>query len=114
MSYLKRNDEGDIQKIQDSIIDDLNGVYSFEMLDEDTDDELRKRKKSMYDCLLTIIGDNNLSSDIINEAKNAVLMLDRILSAQHFKTFDSLIVKPLLKKAENYKNLFSIYLKANG
>lgn len=103
LSYLKRNDEGDIQKIQDSIIDDLNGIYSFEMPDENTDDELRKRKKSMDDCLLTIIGDNDFSADIINEAKNAVLILDRILSAQHLKIFDSLTVKPLLKKAENYK-----------
>lgn len=48
LGYLKRNDEGDIKKIQDSIIDDLNGVYSFEMSDEDTDDELRKKKKSYF------------------------------------------------------------------
>ena len=103
LGYLKRNDEGDIQKIQDSIIDDLNGVYSFEMSDEDTDDELRKKKKAISDRLLSIIGDNDLSAEIISEVKNAVIMLDRIISAQHLKTFDSLTVKPLMKKAENYK-----------
>ena len=103
MGYLKRNDEGNIRKTQDSIIDDLKGVYSFEMPDEDTDDELSKKKKSISDRLLSIIRDNDLSPEIISEAKNAVITLDRIISAQHLKNFDSVNVKPLLKKAENYK-----------
>lgn len=103
LSYLKRSDEGVIRMIQDSIIDDLNGVYSFETPDDNSGEEFHKRKSAVYDKLLTIIKDDELSPGIINDAKNAVIMLKRISSAEYLKTFDSLTVKPLMKKAENDK-----------
>ena len=105
MSFLKRDNEKNIQKIQRSIVDDLSDVYSFDFMDErdESSDGLEEKKAALHKKLAAILKDEALPHGIKTEAKQALMKLQRISEQQSLATFDSITIKGLLRKIDIHK-----------
>ena len=105
LSFLKRDDEQNIQQIQRSIVDDLSGMYSFDFVDEpdEPDTSFTDRKTALNKDLSELLQDESLPQEIIKDVKQAIFKLQMITEMQILKTFDSITVMGLFKKIDAYK-----------
>ena len=103
LSFLQRDNAHDVQKIQASIIDDLTGVYSFD-LDDDAPNTVFKRKKdTIQKELFELLKDSMLPDNIIKEIKQAISTLQKIETLQYLTTFDSVTVTGIFRKIDACK-----------
>ncbi len=104
MSLLQRKNAHNIQKIQESIVDDLSGVYSFEFDDEAPGTSFQDKKDAIRKELSELLRDNTLPDDIVKKIKQAIFALQKIESLQYLTTFDSVTVMGIFRKIDAYKH----------
>lgn len=104
LSFLQRDNAHNIQKIQASIVDDLSGVYSFEFDDEAPETSFQDKKDAIRKELSELLRDNTLPGNIVKEIKQAIFALQKIESLQYLTTFDSVTVKGIFRKIDEYKH----------
>lgn len=105
LNALRRDGDQNVKRIQRSIIDDLNGVYSFDFEDA-PDTRIEEKKKALHSRLLELLRGDALPLDIAEEIKRAMVNLQRIGELQSLSTFDSITVSNLQKKVDAYKRDF--------
>lgn len=104
LSFLQRDNDRNIQKIQESIVDDLSGVYSFDFDDEVPDTSFQDKKDAVKKELSELLTDRTLPNDIISEIKQAIQALQKIESMQYLTTFDSVTVMGIFRKIDKFKH----------
>lgn len=102
------NDAGSVvsESIRHSIAEDLGGYVSFDITPKDDvpDTSFDDSKAGLQNELAELLRDSELSTDIINEIKNAIVSLDRIHQIEFLHSFDSVTVKNIYKKIGAYKH----------
>ena len=103
--FLTRTDGQNMRQIQHSIINDLNGVYSFDPLDEAeaADQSLTNQKAAMSNALATLMQDQVLPPEMLREIRQAQDRLQTIADRHSLATFDAITVKGLFKRADAYR-----------
>ena len=104
LSFLQRDNAHNIQRIQASIVDDLSGVYSFDLDEEAPDTSFQDKKAAIRKELSEFLKDTTLPEGIIKEIKQAIFALQKIESMQYLTTFDSVTVMGIFKKIDAYKH----------
>lgn len=90
----------DIRKRQAAILEDLNGVYSFELESERPDTGFREKKEAVRKELSQLQEDDSLPESLDVEIQQALDVLQKIELLPYLKTFHSITVRGLLRKAE--------------
>lgn len=103
LSFLQRDNAHNIQKIQASIVDDLTGVYSFDLDVETPDTSFQDEKNVIRKKLSDLLKDSTLPGDIIKEVKQAIFTLEKIETLQYLTTFNSVTVLSIFRKIDAYK-----------
>lgn len=103
LSFLQRDNAHNIQKIQASIVDDLTGVYSFDLDVETPDTSFQDEKNVIQKKLSDLLKDSTLPGDIIKEVKQAIFTLEKIETLQYLTTFNSVTVLSIFRKIDAYK-----------
>ena len=99
-----RDNAYNIQKIQASILNDLTGVYSFDLDDETPDTSFQERKEAIRKKLSELLKDRTLPDGIIKAIKQTIFALQKIETLQHLTTFDSVTVMGIFRKIDAYKH----------
>ena len=102
---LTRINGQNMRQIQHSIIDDLNGVYSFDPMDEaeTADQSVTRQKAAIGKALATLIQDQALPPELLKDIRQAQSRLQTIAEKQRLATFEAITVKGLFKKADAYR-----------
>ena len=95
----------DIRKRQAAILEDLNGVYSFELESERPDTGFREKKEAVRKELSQLQEDDSLPESLDVEIQQALDVLQKIELLPYLKTFHSITVRGLLRKAEAYRQV---------
>lgn len=101
-SFLDR--KGTARKVQESILEDLSGVYSFEIDEDQPDTTFADRKKATQQKLQELQKDPILPSAIQQEISHAVRTLQSITEIHYLSTFESVTVAGLANKIALYKD----------
>lgn len=104
-SFLQCDEGHNIQKIQESIIDDLSGVYSFnfEDPDEPTEKNLEAQKATLHKELTALLSDASLSNELVAEVKRDIVALQNITQLPYLTTFISVSIKGLMRKVASFR-----------
>ncbi len=100
-SFLDRKDTA--RKVQESILEDLSGVYSFEIDEDQPDTTFADRKKATQQKLQELQKDPILPAAIQQEISHAVRTLQSITEIHYLSTFESVTVAGLANKIAFYK-----------
>lgn len=100
-SFLDR--KGTIRQVQESILEDLSGVYSFEIDEDEPDTTFSDRKKAAYQKLHDIQRATDLPTHILQEASQAIRKLQTITEIQYLSTFESVTIAGLTRKVAQYR-----------
>ena len=102
------NDAGSAvsESIQHSIAEDLGGYISFDFPPEEDipDTSFEDSKAGLENELTALLRDPELSPEIIDEIKKAIISLDKIHQIEYLHSFDSVTVKNIFKKIDVYKH----------
>lgn len=102
------NDAGSTvsESIQHSIAEDIGGYVSFDIPPEDDvpDTSFEDSKAGLQKELSALLKDTELSADIIDEIKHAIISLDKIHQIEYLYSFDFVTVKNIFKKIDAYKH----------
>ncbi len=113
--------ESDVaRKVQESIVDDLNGVFSFEFDEMPPDTSVQDKKDEIEKKLFVILHDPSLPESIQSEAKQLIVSLQKIKEMQFLTTFEAVSVvgieekvkayrMEMLRKQEEYAELYARY-----
>lgn len=104
LSFLKRDNDHNIQRIQASIVDDLKGVFSFDFDEEAPDTSFQDKKDAVRKRLSESLKDTSLPDDLVKEINQAIFALQRIESLQYLTTFDSVTVMGIFRKIDAHKH----------
>lgn len=104
-SFLSRDNDQNIRKIEKSIVNDLNGIYSFDFGDEldAQDTSFIDRKYALNRELSELLRDDSLPQEIVEDIKQAIFKLQAITEMQNLTTFDAITVIGLGKRIDAYK-----------
>lgn len=102
-SYLLRDRDHNMQKIQASIVEDLNGVASFELDATRPDDDFQQRKETVRKELLSLLQDRCLTDAMRGEIQQALSSLQKINTMGYLTTFEAVTVKGIFKKIDAFK-----------
>lgn len=100
-SFLDRKDT--VRQIQESILEDLSGVYSFEIDEDESDTTFSDRKKATYQKLQEIQRDTDLPTHILQEVSQAIRKLQTITEIHYLSTFESVTLAGLTRKVAQYR-----------
>lgn len=100
-SFLDR--KGNTRKVQESILEDLSGVFSFEVDEDQPDTTFSDRKKATQQKLRELQKDHALSAAIQQEISHAMRSLQSITEIHYLSTFESVTVAGLTKKIALFK-----------
>ena len=101
-TYEKQEDKANItQAIQDSIADDLIGVFSFEIPEEEPETSFDDRKRALTNELMTLAS-KDYPREIISEIRSALNSLANITDPAYLSSFDAVTVKALFKDIEAF------------
>lgn len=89
------------QAIQDSIADDLAGVYSFEIPEEEPETGFDDRKRALTNELMTLAS-QDYPREIISKIRSALEHLANITDSAYLSSFDAVTVKALFKDIEAF------------
>lgn len=93
----------DLSALESSIADDISGVFSFDDVDEQQEDtSFDDRKKAIRNELMELLK-LELSKELTDEIRNAVINLDGITQMANLSTFDSITVKKIFRDLEAYQ-----------
>lgn len=102
LTQIRSDNERNIQRIQESIVEDLNGAYSFEFDEDAHDSEFQNRKDAIRKKLSDLLGINALPYDICDEIKRALFSLQKIGKMEYLTTFDAVTVMSIIKKIDAF------------
>ena len=100
-SFLDR--KGTVRQVQESILDDLSGVYSFEIDEEEPDTSFADRKKAAYQKLQELQREADLPAHILQEVSQAIRKLQTITEIHYLSTFESVTISGLTRKVARYR-----------
>lgn len=95
--------KGTVRKVQESILEDLSGVYSFEIDEAQPDTTFVDRKKSAQQKLQELQKGSGLPEYIRQEISRAMRSLQSITEIHYLTTFESATIAGLEKKIAIYK-----------
>ena len=102
------NEAGSVvsESIQHSIAEDLGGYVSFDLPPEEDipDTSFEDSKTVLQNELTALLRNPELSPEIINEIKMAIISLDKIHQIEYLHSFNSVTVKNIFKKIDAYKH----------
>ena len=92
------------ESIQHSIAEDIGGYVSFDLPPEEDipDTSFEDSKAGLQNELTALLRDPELSPEIIDEIKKAIISLDKIHQIEYLHSFDSVTVKNIFKKIDAY------------
>lgn len=94
----------DIEKLKESIADDLSGVLSFDFdAPEPVEDTSFQDRKSTIGKELSAMLKQNLSLELTGEVKTAIAGLEKITQKSYLTSFESVTVKRLYRSIEAYQ-----------
>ena len=93
----------DLREIQASILEDLSGICSFDLEEQTPDMFLQDQKDSIREALDRQTEDDVLPKDMRDEIRTALIAVRKVPDLPHLKTFQALTVRPLLRRAEAYR-----------
>ena len=103
-NYLKRDSSQDIQKIQSSILDDISSVTSFDIEEEAETTGIAEKKNTISAKLKELQNETLLSEALQKEIKQAISSLSKIEEERFLQTFETVTVKKLFKKVDDYRS----------
>ena len=103
--FFTRTNGQNMRQIQHSIIDDLNGVYSFDPVDEaeTANQSLTRQKAAISKALATLMRDQALPPELLKDIRQAQARLQTIAEKRSLATFEAITVKGLFKRADAYR-----------
>lgn len=106
LSLMQRDKAQNMKKIQESIVDDLSGIYSFDFdtPEETSDTDFTVKKETIRKELSELLEDNDLSKELLADVKQASITLQKITELSYLTTFDSVTVTRLLKQIDSFKH----------
>ncbi len=104
LDFLQRDNEQNKQRIQESIVADIAGVYSFELEKDEPDTSFDDAKRTIHNKLSALLKDSTLPAELLSEVNRAIASLEAVSDQQRLKTFDSITAKNLLQKIANHKH----------
>ena len=104
LSFLRRDNARNVQRIQESIVEDLNGIYSFDLDNVTPDTSFQDKKSAVHKELSDLLCDKSLPDSIITEIKQSIFSLQKIEKVEYLRTFHSVTVMALLRKIEAFRH----------
>ncbi len=93
----------DLSTLENSIADDIRGVFSFDDVDEIPEGtSFADQKKAIRNELMELLK-LDLSKKLTNEIRSALSTLDGITQMANLTTFDSITVKKIFRELETYQ-----------
>lgn len=89
------------QAIQDSIAEDLVGVYSFEISEEKPDTSFEDRKRELTNELMSLAS-QKYSPEILSKIQHSLNSLSNITDSAYLSSFDAVTIKALFKDIEAF------------
>lgn len=105
LEYLMRDKAQSIERIQESIIDDISGIYSFDFSEEVQDEQdisVENMKMELRAKLVAMIKDNILPDSIVAEIQQADRYLQKVTEIQYLSTFEAVTLNGLNMKIADY------------
>lgn len=102
LTHIQSDNERNIQKIQESIVEDLNGVYSFECDEDVPDTGFQDKKDTIRKKLSDLLNMKDLPHDLRDEIKQAFFSLQKIEAVEYLTTFDAVTVMSIIKKIDAF------------
>ena len=104
-STFKQDNKQVNDQILHSILNDLSGVFSFDLSDEPgiPEKSFSDRKAAVSERLSALLGNGSLPEDLVIDIKRAVTRLQAITDMHSLTTFDSITVTGLYKRIADYK-----------
>ena len=105
LEYLMRDKEQNIERIQASIIDDISGIYSFDLFEgvqDKPDTSVDDKRSELRLKLSTMLKELNLPDSIVEEIQQADRYLQKVSDIQYLSTFEAVTLNGLNKKIADY------------
>ncbi len=105
IEYMLRDKTHNIVRIQESIIDDISGIYSFDLWEDEQDEpkfSVEKRKSELRTELVSMLKEYTLPGSIVKEIQQADRYLQRISDVNYLNTFEAVTLNGIKKKITDY------------
>lgn len=104
LNRIQNDNARSVQRIQESIVEDLSGIYSFDFENDESDTDFCDKKEASQKKLTDLLSDSSLPESIIGEIRRAISALSKIDSDAYLSTFDAVTVKAIVKKIDSFKH----------
>ncbi|MDO4338004.1 MAG: hypothetical protein Q4C91_07935 [Eubacteriales bacterium] len=114
LDFMMRDKTQNIERIQASIIDDISGIYSFDLSEEVQVEQvtsLENKKADLSLKLVSLLNDNVLPDNIVVEIQQAEKYLQKISNIQYLSTFEAVTLSRLKQRIADYNEERNKYKK---